>query len=219
MVRADSTIEAIAEAIDTAICDQHKRLVGCYHPGYMPQAELIFGLWVKGCGVKMYASSASVMNPIAENECLGIGKVLARHIVDRMYVPDIPLELAEVLASYMLSHVREYVDGCGGDSMIVAIDLKGNVRDLDKTTEQFISTAVRNTDLFIPQLALRALVPNEEFEQALQAFCTSLRDMRAKGYITQRIVGELQGLNEDGSRQLYELVSRPLGSETPEGES
>lgn len=213
MNRAEPNIEAVAAGIRQALHDEHRFLRGCYHPGEFPAAELLFGLWVKNCGVRMYASSGSIMNPITENWCIGIGEVLARHIIDRMYVSDIPLELAEVLASYMLSHVKEYVDGCGGDSMIAAIDLEGNVRDLDKTTEQFISTAARNTDLFIPQLALRALVPDEEFEQALAAFCESLRDVRAKGYITQRLVSLLQGLDAAGFRNLREQLTVPQSSE------
>lgn len=219
-LRAAPSIEAVAAAIETSILAQYARLIGCYHPGSMPYAELIFGIWVKGRGVAMYFADGPVMNPVDRNECIGIGEVLARHIIDRMYAQDIPLELAEVLASYMLSHVKEYVDGCGGESMIAAIDLEGNIRTLDATTEMCIATQARNTDSFIPLLTLRALVPEEEFEKALTSFCASLRDIWKKGFIFRRMVSNLQGLDDTGYRQLYEqIIETPLpGSEPPEGE-
>ncbi len=177
---SDASMQAIADAVEHTIIAEYERLFGGYQAGILNFAQLIYGIWVKGNGVSMYQASGPVINETKEKVCIGVGEILAHHIADRMFVASMRIAQVELLASYMLSHVKEYVEGCGGDTLIVSLHDDGTTNEIDKLTELQMSGSVRNMDTVI-QAWLFSLIgkeSDEEFERALVQCCSSVRSSR-----------------------------------------
>jgi hypothetical protein len=58
-------------------------------------------------------------------EAIGIGAELARYIGSKLFRSGMPAEEGAILAAYMLHEVKSNIVGCGGASLILALEPNG----------------------------------------------------------------------------------------------
>lgn len=80
-----------------------------------PGTELIVGLTWKGHRHRLFASEDSTLHEAKDHAAVGAGADFAMMMLDRVVSRkhDLPLELAGVLAAYVVFNVKEYMPDCG----------------------------------------------------------------------------------------------------------
>jgi len=172
----------VTAAIEKSIKDAHDEYGKIYQPGYLPEAHLIYGVWVANCGTKLFLSVGPVVNEVYSHECVGIGEVLARYIADRMFSPEtMSTRTTEILSVYLLSEAKEYVDGCGGDSVVATLANGGQLHTVDADEVSWITTHLRGFEARSSSLSLRAAdlnVPDEDFDRLVEIFLEDAKESR-----------------------------------------
>jgi len=171
----------IQEAIEDTIKQAHEEYGRIFQPGYLPEAHLLYALWVRGWSVRLYSSVGPVVNQVESHECVGIGDVLARYLTDQMFISTMKTAQAELLSIYMLYRTKEYIESCGGDSHIVALHNNGTVHIVDRMNLALLEPDLRRISSNFGSILLRAPSPecsDEEFEETLRMFGTLLRTLR-----------------------------------------
>ena len=209
-LHADADIGTVADAMEESIKNTHQEYAGIYQPGYLPEVQLIYGLWVKGYPTRLFASVGPVVNPVESHECVGIGEVLARFIADRMFVPGITTSrMAEILSVYLLEQCKDYVDGCGGESVVAILKGDGTLKALQFADVQYIMLILGQLDAYAGSILLRGADPDisdEEFENVMK---TSLAMVKH----TRRMNAALQQKVEDAHSEAKQSASQKLEPE------
>jgi len=84
--------------------------------------SLLLGIRLKSGRAKFYRTTANVMREVKTFDCAGTGEDAARDLLQRLYAPNMTMTRAVSLASYVIHHVKEHVQYCGGHSDIVTLE-------------------------------------------------------------------------------------------------
>jgi hypothetical protein len=180
--QADADIDSVALAIEDSIKATHQEYGQIYQPGYLPEVQLIYGLWVRGYPTRLFSSVQATVNPVESHECVGIGEVLARYIADRMFVQStMPIRTAKILSIYLLEAAKEYVDGCGGGSVIEALHADGTTSSVDGDTLLWTSIYLRQLEAQMSAVMLRAPdseMSDQQFDDAIDSLMQTVITVR-----------------------------------------
>jgi 20S proteasome alpha/beta subunit len=133
----------------------HKEYYGLYEGGARLELWMLAAIHTDKTHLyKVYGPSVS---KIPEFEFIGCGQYLARAVVSNLYSPNMSLVEASLMAAYVLSQAKLYVDGCGGRSEIVRVfDTNaysrmeaGEIEVAEKRYEDFLES--NRTKLLRPQ--------------------------------------------------------------------
>jgi hypothetical protein len=167
---ADASIEQMADAIEKRIKQMYREYRNCYHAGYMPSAEITYGLWcgdrsalfhaqgpiVKEIGTELYPKSRKGFVPPRMRigyKATGQGNEITDYINARMsLLPALNLSDAIVLATYMLEQAVAHASGCGGDIRIVWLANDGTADTVD--TGNYTSALLKGLDRQLSRLFL-----------------------------------------------------------------
>lgn len=115
-----SDIDNVCASIEKSIEDTYRHFGGIYQSGFMPYAELIYGVKMGGES-RLFNALGPVVNK-KEDYCTGgVGAYLADFLSARMYAPCLTTQQCVILAAYILFQTKEHVDGCGGESHIAIL--------------------------------------------------------------------------------------------------
>jgi 20S proteasome alpha/beta subunit len=172
----------ISHAVEDAIKTAHKDYGQICQPGFAPQADLLYGLWVKGMKrPSLFQASGAIVNQREEHQSIGSGKYMARYIMDRMSRKDFSIRQAELLGTYLLSQSIQYVDQCGGDSHVVVLANDGKIRRMDFREVALIEHHTRDLDRNLGYLTVASPdidLTDDEFERQVTILTDSLRNYR-----------------------------------------
>src|ERR1700722_518360 len=166
---AGPSIEEIAGAIEKRIKQMYREYRNCYHAGYMPSAEITYGLWcggkialfhaqgpiVKQIGTTLYPKGRTghkSMPPFRVGyKATGQGTELTDYINARMSIPmAINVSEAVVLGTYMLEQAVEHASGCGGAIRLMWIAEDGTADMVD--TGAYTSALLKGLDSQLSQI-------------------------------------------------------------------
>jgi hypothetical protein len=159
---AGSSIEEIAAAVEKRTKQIYREYRNYYHAGYMPQAEITYGLW---CGDKsaLFLAQGPIVKEIGRlfhptgpkgqkpppsfrigYQGTGQGNEITDYINARMSFPSLNVSDGIVLATYMLEQAVAHASGCGGKISIAWLANDGTAEMVD--TEQYTSNFFKSLD-------------------------------------------------------------------------
>ena len=131
------------------------------HPGWQsgqgPAFDLIIGIWTQEGGVKLVASTYASVTKVSGYACRGIGLNLAMYLAYPLYTPTMNRERVELLAANILTHVKESISGCGGQSEFMILETAGGMSRPTKNTEMSeVGDIVQLFDILMADLLFSA---------------------------------------------------------------
>lgn len=179
---ANATIDDVSDMVKDTVTETHRRYKEFYHVGMMPTAELLFGVWVQGQGVRLYTTEGPIVNRVDKTQTVGVGWVLADYIIDRMFRSSMSAMEARTLAAYMLLRVKEYVAGCGGDSEIVILQNDGAIHKMRDLTASRLASVISRAEIYLPNVMIAMAMGHSkrEFDRILKDFCDFLRECKTE---------------------------------------
>jgi hypothetical protein len=160
---AEPSIEEIAGAIEKRIKQMYREYRSCYHAGYMPSAEITYGLWCGG-KVALFHAQGPIVKEIGTTfhpkagkgrkppppfrvgyKATGQGNEITDYINTRMGAP-IAINVSEaiVLATYMLEQAVAHASGCGGAIRVMWMAEDGTADMVD--TGAYTSAMLKGLD-------------------------------------------------------------------------
>jgi 20S proteasome alpha/beta subunit len=88
---------------------------------------ILLALWSNRHGVQLYVTDETSMNPVESFQCIGAGADLARYLIQPAFYSLMGMRGVWNLAAYALKAAKEYVDGCGGDSLFLVLENDGTI--------------------------------------------------------------------------------------------
>jgi len=141
MQAASGNIDDICRNIEQRIKSLHAEYKEIFHPGYMPVANLTYGIWC-GTQTRLFYAYGPIVNNVGKNIIAGgppvgyvtsgSGSDITNYIADRMQT-NTALHTSEaiILAAYMLQQAVSHADGCGGDIHIAVLRNDGTTELID----------------------------------------------------------------------------------------
>lgn len=147
-----------------------------------PFFDLIGAIWTKSDGLNLLAYSRASVAWFPKYTCRGIGLSLAEYLIKPLYSLGMSRSEIESLATYMLTHVKGSISGCGGDSEFLIVDEAGmHPIELQAKTEHEDFVEIFDTYLpFVYEYAGDLAKSDEEVTTMLQAFTEALMSQRAE---------------------------------------
>jgi hypothetical protein len=176
---APPSVNEIATEIERRITELYAEYRELYHPGYMPFADITYGIW---CGREsgLFHAHGPVVNRIGSRfqsaqggyKSAGLGSEITDYIQARMKFKPPNVDQASVLARYMLEQAVAHGQGCGGDIRISWLKNDGTAKnvEIDRHTTRILSWL----DHQISQAILVAADPQypDEFVSAILEIST-----------------------------------------------
>lgn len=151
------TAKNLGEACDLikeSLKESHKEFGQIYQPGFLPEAELIYGVKMSGTSRLFYALGPAI-NEIHRYAAGGAGYYMADFLASRMYRSTLKVRQCIVLAAYILLQAKEHVQGCGGESHIVALRNSSTSGAVDSSHVEAITKLVRTGDKVMSDMLMR----------------------------------------------------------------
>jgi 20S proteasome alpha/beta subunit len=152
-------------AIQESIENTYKHFGRIYQNGYLPDAELIYGVKMQGT-TKLFHALGPVVNEKERYYTSGAGCHLADFLASRLYTDTLNTRQSIILAAYILFQAKEHVPGCGGDSHIAVLEDGGLHRMIDIGKIEGVTHILRIADREIGKLIFTAAdfnVPEDQF--------------------------------------------------------
>jgi|SRR5580700_1158538 hypothetical protein len=167
---AQASLDAIAAAIERKINDLYAKYRELYHPGYMPTADITYGIWCAGQSSLFHAHGPIVNKigresyslPLFRSHVLGykaggVGADITDYIRERMRARPRSVDDAVILATYMLEQAVAHGEGCGGEIRIAYIRNDGTAENV--IPDPYGGLILQELDLQISKLVLQAANP------------------------------------------------------------
>jgi hypothetical protein len=164
---AGPSIEEMAAAIENRTKQVYREYRNCYHAGYMPSAEITYGLWCNGRVALFHAQGpivkeiGTIVHPRGNNspppfrigyKATGQGNEITDYINARMSVLTLNVSEAIVLGTYMLEQAVAHASGCGGAIRLMWIAEDGTADMVD--TGDYTSALLKGLDGQLSRLFL-----------------------------------------------------------------
>jgi hypothetical protein len=136
---------------------------------------------------------------VDDYEHLGVGYEMAGYLISKIFMSEMPIAVAELLAAYVLWEVKSHVQACGGDTVLYALGNDGSfryrpyghIRDLEEHFGDF-EKLIRNVRLQAANLE----ITDEEFSKILDGFTLNAKQYR-QARIAKRDAEKTIGTNPD----------------------
>jgi hypothetical protein len=181
---ANPNIVEIATAIERRILELYGEYNKVFHAGYMPPAQVTYGIWCGG-ETRLYYAQGPVVNNIGRQTGLGykasgMGNEITDYIRDRMRAKAATVDDAVVLTSYMLEQAIAHGEGCGGEVRISVLRNNGKAENIK--IDAFTTQILKALDSQISFVLLRAAGPrisDETFGVIWEAVYKRIVNLRA----------------------------------------
>jgi hypothetical protein len=149
---AGPSIDEIATGIEKRIKQIYREYRNYYHAGYMPQAEMIYGLWCGGktglffaqgpivtrIGTQLHPRGKPLPTPLVIGyKGSGLGTEITDYINARIGLLTLNVSDGIVLATYMLEQAVSHATGCGGDIRIIWMAEDGTAANVTVDPDTF----------------------------------------------------------------------------------
>ena len=177
------TLEKMIQAAEQELIRLYKSLVPCYHAGFMPDAQLLVGIYCPPNWLEMVEIIGPVLTRTIKAKSIGCGESLSSYIEERLINPK--GELSDVIpaAIYIVDEAKKHVDGCGGETHVVTMTDDGNVERLHQFHVEPKSKAIEEIDSFARMIAVNALnetIPDDSVRHSINSLVDEMISARQK---------------------------------------
>lgn len=151
--QAGNDIDSVCGAVENSIEETYRHFGTIYQPGYLPDAELIYGVKMSGQS-RLFNALGPAVNEKDEYCTGGVGTYMADFLAARMYSVGLTVQQCVILAAYILFQTKEHVDGCGGKSHIAILREDGPSGLVDAQRIEAITENVQKADVHLGNLLL-----------------------------------------------------------------
>ena len=179
-VQSATNLGEACDLIKQSIKHSFREFGQIYQPGYLPEAELIYGVKMDGYS-RLFYSLGPAVNEKKECATGGIGAYMADFVTSRMYRHTLKLRQCIILAAYVLFQAKEHVSGCGGESHIAVLRNDDTSGIVEARHVEMITRLVQEADSEVSDILMRYAnlgLAKEEFLRSSQALLQRLADTR-----------------------------------------
>jgi hypothetical protein len=195
---SSQTLSGACYAAELAIKETYKEFGEIFQPGYLPNADLVFGVKILG-NSRLFVANGPIVTEKSKFGIVGAGYYMADFLLGKLHHNMLSGTQAVLLAAYVLFECKEHVDGCGGDSHVAILSDQGRSDLIDLWHVNALTEKLNAVDISLSSLLLTTLdcsLPEEEHKRALEILRTHLINVRA----------EAQKEDEEWAR----ITSRPI---------
>lgn len=153
---AKPELSSIIDVIEGTIGEVYEGPVAAFPGSDKPSFSLLIGVrLLDDDSVHLIKTSETAVRRGDSFESIGIGAELARYIGSKLFSGGMPVDEGAVLAAYVLHEVKNNVVGCGGHSLILALEPSGiTVASTEKLAklENWFGTARMPSDALAPKV-------------------------------------------------------------------
>lgn len=189
------TLGGACHSAEEAIKSTHKEFGRIYQPGYLPDADLVYGIKMQGAS-RLFYSNGPIVNEKQTYGIVGSGYYMANFLMNRLHHNLLSGTQAALLAAYVLFECKENVDGCGGDSHIAILSKRGRSNVIDLWRVNTLTKMLASVDTTLASFLLPAVDCSnsmEKHEQALAVMISRLSAIRKEAQEHQQEWDELMG--------------------------
>jgi hypothetical protein len=182
-VKSSASFGEACSNMETSIKETYREYGEIFQPGYLPSADLVYGVKMQGQS-RLFLASGAIVNEKRGYAAVGIGQYLADFVASRVHQRYLPGSWVLMLAAYVIFQCKEYVDGCGGDTHIAILSEGGNSNRLDPWRTDFATEQLRRMDNVVSTLLLSASdfsAKEEDFKNELDGAIAAIREVRRSG--------------------------------------
>jgi hypothetical protein len=182
-VSLTSSLDEACSEMEKGIKDTYREYGQIFQVGYVPHAELIYGVKMHHRS-KLFMADGPIVNERHAYGSTGAGYYMANFLASRMHHRYIPGPQAVILAAYVLYRCKEHVEGCGGDSHIALLNESGGSVFVDPWQTNFTTLQVKQVDDALSELFLSApdlSIEDSAFKFDLNSFIGYISAVREAG--------------------------------------
>lgn len=126
LLHSTPELPLVLDVIEGTIREVYEGPVAAFPGPDKPNFSLLIGLRLRDHDfVNFIKTSDTAVRRADSFESIGIGEELARYLGSKLFRGGMPVEEGAVLAAYVLHEVKNNVVGCGGSSLILALEPNG----------------------------------------------------------------------------------------------
>lgn len=153
---AAETLSAACHLVEESIKGTYKEFGHVFQPGYLPSADLVYGIKMQGTS-RLFTASGPIVSERTGHGTVGAGYYMANFLMSRLHSKILSWKQAVLLAAYILFQCKEHVNGCGGDSLIAVLSEKGHSEIIDLERVRALTEEITHVDMTLSSLLLPTL--------------------------------------------------------------
>jgi hypothetical protein len=126
LMEAEENGTLLRSALERAALEMHRIYYDTYSDPLEKLSAAMFVSVLIGEKRKLYKVWGPKVSEVDQFESMGSGSYLARALADSFWEPKNTMYRTALAAVYILSDVKKYVDGCGGESQIACLGHDGS---------------------------------------------------------------------------------------------
>lgn len=189
--------------------------------------QILAALWHRESGTALYSTWQGSIRRCDTYECVGSGFYLGKYLIHSMFDPTMDIDAVRLVATYVMTQVKDNVDGCGGRTHMIALYDDGTFEQVPWDETATLESGLRYFDARIRLFLFRLLSQTDaKFLSSIQAFAEEMQELRVELEITDEAkraaykkTAELREFFAKlGERSLRELTKRDPSTPPPSQE-
>jgi 20S proteasome alpha/beta subunit len=181
MATSTDSLAHMIGAMEDELIHVYKRLTPCYHPGFMPDAQFLVGVFCPPNHLQLVEISGPVLTRNITAKAIGCGDTLSSYIEERLSSPKAGLSEVIQVAIYIVDQAKKHVDGCGGETHVVTLTDSGKLEIFPQFQVQPMTKRIEEIDRLARIIAASAMdenIPNDAVRLTLESVMEDLLKAR-----------------------------------------
>jgi hypothetical protein len=163
MEHSTRSLGPMIEACEKELTRVYQRLVPTFHPGCMPDAGLLVGVWCPPTSLELIEISGPILTRQIITKFIGCGDTLSSYINERLYKPKGGLADILPVAIYIVDEAKKHVDGVGGETHVATITDDGVIKRFHQF--EIVPKTKKISEIDLAARAIAAFAMNEELDE------------------------------------------------------
>lgn len=137
--------------IEGSIKEVYREYGQIYQPGFVPEAELIYGVRMDERS-GLFQAVGPLVNEKSGYVSGGMGCYLANFLASRMHGSHLSVRQGIIIAAFVLFQTKEHVDGCGGESHIAVLRDRATSGKVDSKRVESLTSLLAQADRSVGEI-------------------------------------------------------------------
>jgi ABC-type cobalt transport system substrate-binding protein len=189
------TFGGACHSAQQAIKQTYREYGRIFQPGFLPGADLIYGIKMQRRS-GLFKANGPIVNEVPHYGIIGSGYYMAEFLIKRLHHNLLSGTQAVLLAAYVLFECKEHVEGCGGDSHIALLSERGRSNVIDTWRVQALTEMLAAQDTALASFLLPGLdwgKSREQHQKSLELLIARLGELRKRAEEHHKEWNELMG--------------------------
>jgi hypothetical protein len=178
-----STLDDMIQGAQEELFEAYAQLSSAYQVGYLPEATFLIGVWCPPHDVELIRVRGPVLVRRIPLDAIGCGTILSTYITNRLAWHKSSFSEVVPACLYMLDEVKNYVEGCGGDTHLATLRYDGKIEFLAHQTIEENVIKIREIEHIgrdIIAISLGQDCSDDMFQEAMNDYAKRLKEVRLK---------------------------------------